>query len=155
MKKILNNKGYMLVEIVVASVIALTMAFFLMEVTLKIVNANNDYYIDSVLLFDKNIITKEIMDDIMKKELVSVEMENSSTCILKYDDNTEKVLSINDKTITYGSYKKKLADELNVGELSLTEEDNMLIISIPAYTNYSDEDYGINIVVPYGAVEIS
>ena len=41
----LNNKGYMLVEIIVASVIALVMAYFLIDITIRLVNKNNDYYL--------------------------------------------------------------------------------------------------------------
>lgn len=156
MKKVINdNKGYMLVEIIVASAIAITMAFFLMEMTLKVVNKNNDYYVESVLLFDKNIVTKEIMDDINSKKLVGVERIDDRTLILTYDDNTTRNLSVNGNTISYGDYKKKLANELNVEEPVLEPKDNTLIISINAYTNYSKEDYGIKIVVPYSDIEIT
>ena len=155
MKKVINdNKGYMLVEIIVASTIAMTMAFFLMEMTLKVVNKNNDYYVESVLLFDKNIVTKEIMDDINSKKLVGVEKIDNSTYNLKYDDNTTKELSVNGKVISYGNYQKKLADELNVGQIELNNDNDTLTLSIPAYTNYSKEDYGIKIVVPYSNIEI-
>ena len=149
-----DNKGYMLVEIIVASAIAITMAFFLMEMTLKIVNKNNDYYVESVLLFDKNIVTKEIMDDINSKKLVGVERIDDRTLILTYDDNTTRNLSVNDNTISYGDYHKKLSNELNVEEPVLEPKDNTLIISINAYTNYSKEDYGIKIVVPYSNIKI-
>ena len=149
----LNNKGYMLVEIIVASAIALTMAFFLMEMTLKIVNSNNDYYEESVLLFDKNIITKEIMDDVNGKELIEVNCDSNSSCTLKYDDNTSKDLSVNidDKIIVYGNYSKKLSDKLNIDNIQINNDEGnkILSISIPAYTNYSREDYGVNIVMFY------
>ena len=61
MKK-LNNKGYMLVEVIISSAIALVMAYFLVEITVKLVNKNNDYYEQSVFVSDKNILTKSIMD---------------------------------------------------------------------------------------------
>jgi len=163
MKSVLNNKGYMLVEIIVASAIALTMAFFLMEMTLKIVNSNNDYYEESVLLFDKNIVTKEIMDDINKYKLISIdEDETSSENIKKYyltfDNNEEpKMLLIDsvNKTISYGNYEKKFGDKLNIGETEIELQNDTLIIDIPAYTNYSKEDYGIKIVVPYSDVKVT
>ena len=102
-KSIKNNKGYMLVEIIIASVIAFVMAYFLIDITIKLVNNNNDYYVESILLADKNIITKEIMDDINSKKLVNVELldeieENGykyySRVILSFDDGTNKDLIV-------------------------------------------------------------
>lgn len=159
MKSVLNNKGYMLVEIIVASAIALTMAFFLMEMTLKIVNSNNDYYEESVLLFDKNIVTKEIMDDVNGKQLSSVEYNSDSSYTLTFDDGTTKNLSVNieTKTITYGSYTKKLSDKLNMDNIEIKndETNKMLTLIIPAYSNYSKEDYGVSIVIPYKSIRVS
>ena len=40
---------------------------------------------------------------------------------------------------------------MNIGEIELEAIDGTLTIVIPAYTNYSKEDYGIKIVVPYSA----
>lgn len=151
----LNKKGYMLIEIVIASVIALVMAYFLIEVTVKLVNKNNDYYIDSILLADKNIITKEIMDDINSKKLIAVNVEEGSRkSTLTFDDDTVKVLSIveeNDKTmISYGDYKKEISDKLKIEKIVLEIiNNNILSINIPAYTNYSKTNYGITVSVPY------
>lgn len=153
MKRVLkDNRGYMLVEIIVASVIAFTMAYFLIDITLKLTNKNNDYYLDSVLSMDKNIITKEIMDDINSKKLVSVDCSvGVNTCVLTYDDNTSKELKIENNSIVYGNYRKKLNDKLNISDIIIENSNNILTLSIPAYTNYSKENYGVNIVVSYGA----
>lgn len=152
MKKILNNKGYMLVEIIVSSVIALTMAYFLMEITIKMVNKNNDYYVDNVLFSDKLVVTKEIMDDINNKALISVsvnEVSNNQVDLIFNDGSKSLIIDTSNKSITYGSYKKKLSDELNISGLNISTNNNILTISFDAYTNYSNENYGINIVVPY------
>ena len=155
MKNIIkNNKGYMLVEIIVASAIALVMAYFLIDITIKLVDKNNDYYIDSVLLTDKNIITKEIMDDINSKKLVSVVVNDDHTqATLTYDDNTTKEIIIDkeNKIIKYGNYTKKLSDEINLEEITLLNDNNILVINLPIYTNYSKEDYGIKLTLPYSA----
>ena len=67
--------------------------------TLKIVDKNNDYYVESVLLFDKNILTKEIMDDINSKKLKVVEKINDTNYRLTFDDGLTKDLVINGKNI--------------------------------------------------------
>ena len=153
MKNIIKNKnGYMLVEIIVASVITLVMAYFLIDITIKLVDKNNDYYIDSVLLTDKNIITKEIMDDINSKKLVSVVVNDDHTqATLTYDDATTKEIIIDkeNKIIKYGNYTKKLSEEVNLEEITLESDNNILVINMPIYTNYSKEDYGIKLTLPY------
>ena len=152
MKKIIkDNQGYMLIEIVIASVIALVMAYFLIDITLKLVNKNNDYYLNSVFLADKNIVTKEIMDDINSKKLVKVEKVDDNKVILTYDDGTEKNLNIEEetKTITYGNYKKQMSKELNMDEIQIEADGNILKISIPMYSNYSKENYGIVVTTNY------
>ena len=166
-KKILNNYGYMLVEIIVASVIALVVAWFLIDITVKMVNKNNDYYLESVLLADKNVITKEIMDDLndSSKTLYKIELSDTkklATFIFRKDDGTdiEKKLIIEDDdgdgaySITYGDYKRELSKELNISDINFVvtgvdEDTNLFYIDIPATTNYSAENYGINIPIPY------
>ena len=157
----LNNKGYMLVEIIVSSVIALVMAYFLIDITISMVNKNNDYYVESVLLTDKSLITKEIMDDINNNKYILTNVNQKSNTDVEltfrnYTDNfsyteEKKELTINNNTITYGEYSKELSNELNIIGINITKKEDIkqLFISIPAYTNYSNIDYGINLVVPY------
>ena len=46
MKK-LNNKGYMLVEIILASVIAFGVAYFILDLVIKLKNKNDDLFVDT------------------------------------------------------------------------------------------------------------
>ena len=160
----LNNKGYMLVEVIVASAIALIMAYFLVDITITLTNKNNDYYVESTLITDKNLITKEIMDDVNNSDYsligisVNNDEDNITTATLNYksiNDNStlERELIINKNTneIKYGEYTKKLDDILTIRDFKIEKDENQkqLYISIPAYTNYSDVDYGINLIIPY------
>ena len=158
----LNNKGYMLVEIIVASVIALVMAYFLIDITIRLVNKNNDYYVESVLLTDKNLVTKEIMEDINDNSnndilLTSINVTNSGdnivTVELSFNNETSKDLIIDKSSniIKYGNYEKKMSSDLSIKEFSISKDSTQkqLYIRIPAYTNYSDIDYGISLVIPY------
>lgn len=155
----LNNKGYMLVEIIVSSAIALIMAYFLIDITLTLVNRNNDYYVESTLLSDKNLITKELMDDLNNNDylLTDIVVDNNAKRanfkFKKLSDNNilTKDLTINNNTLTYGNYTKKLSNDLTIKSINVTKDETkkQVYISIPAYTNYSDINYGINIVMPY------
>lgn len=66
MKK-LNNKGYMLVEIILASVIAFGVAYFLLDLVIKLKNKNDDLFVDTLARTDQAIITNTIMRDVYDK----------------------------------------------------------------------------------------
>jgi len=157
MKKI-NNKGYMLVEIIIATVLSLVVAYFLMNITIKMVNLNNDYYVESVLVADKAIITKEIMDDLSSKELTGIEVfeeEGIDKFKLTFEGEEDpKVFYYDNEKIVYGNFTKKISKYLNIGDVSISSVEKKLNIGIGAHTNYSNNDYGILLVYNDPAKEV-
>ena len=67
MIKRLNNKGYMLVEIILASVIAFGVAYFILDLVIKLKNKNDDLFVDTLARTDQAIITNTIMRDVYNK----------------------------------------------------------------------------------------
>lgn len=134
----INNKGYLLVEIVIAAVIAFAIAYFLFDLTVNLGNKEEDYYINTLLETDKLIMTKDIMNDISSYNLVSVTSDNNSYVdlllkdandangveVLKklkvYKDSETDELIYEYGTYTDGGYnspdyiKKVFSSELNV-----------------------------------------
>ena len=55
MKK-LNNKCYLTVEVVLARVIAFGLAYFLLNLTIKVKDKNDDMLVKTILINDKAII---------------------------------------------------------------------------------------------------
>ena len=80
--KRLNNKGYMLVEIIVASVIAFSVAYYLLNLTYKFKDKSEDIYYSTTMLSDKINITKNIMNDLEK-----ISDKNSVTLAKDPDNN--------------------------------------------------------------------
>ena len=69
MKKLhLNNKGYMLVEIILASVIAMGIAYFITDLTVKIKNKNDDLLVKTLVSTDQAIIYNTIMKDLYNED---------------------------------------------------------------------------------------
>lgn len=62
--KRLNNKGYMLVEIILAFGIAMTIMYFITELTIKVKNKNDDLLVRTLTATDQAIIYNMIMDNI-------------------------------------------------------------------------------------------
>lgn len=91
MKKIikLNNKGYMLIEIILASAIAFALAYFMLELTLK-VKERNDYLLAATMTAtDKTILSNMIMKSLKKGEfecdgILSVTNDYSREKLNKY-----------------------------------------------------------------------
>lgn len=60
----LNRRGYLTVEIIIASAMAVTIAIFLMEITINLVNVSDDAYVSTELLTDKALIMKNIKENL-------------------------------------------------------------------------------------------
>lgn len=61
----LNRKGYLTVEIILASAVAFAIAFFLMEITVKLVSKTDDVYHETVITYDDAIMINNIKDKII------------------------------------------------------------------------------------------
>ena len=102
----LNKKGYMLVEIIVAFTLTFSIAMYLLNLTLKFKDTNEDIYYSAKYLKDKNLITRNIMND-LEKNIINVSGMNKTnkelTFEVKEDDGNTKTrkLIINNNTITY------------------------------------------------------
>ena len=93
MKK-LNNKGYMLVEIILASALAFGLAYFMLELTLKLKNKNDDLLVATMMATDKTIISNKIMERLKEKNYIQ-------GCNSVYFDEILSKLSDNKITINF------------------------------------------------------
>ena len=73
MKK-LNNKGYMLVEIIMAFAITFCLIYFLMDLVINLKNKNDDLLVDTIIKTDQTIISNKLMDYVIeeKKNLIVI-----------------------------------------------------------------------------------
>ena len=90
MKK-MNNKGYMLVEIVLASVIAFTFALFIIDLTIKLKNKNDDTLVETLVKTDQAIAMNKIME--------IATQERDQLC----KDGKTFTVGDNDRVLKYGS----------------------------------------------------
>ena len=88
MKLKLNNKGYMLVEIILASALAFGLAFFIIDLTIKLKNKNDDLMVETLISTDRAIINNKLMDYAKEEEnnfdCSKLTIENNT---IKYDGN--------------------------------------------------------------------
>lgn len=147
----LNKKGYLAVEVILASVVAVSIAVFLIDLTVKMVNKTNDNYTNTLFLTDKALITnnlrKEIKQDIIQNgninnigEIEKATLIDDYTCELKFkNSNVTSNININSTkdTITYSSeysgYSKTINKDIKYSDINIktcTLENNYLIIKI-------------------------
>ena len=133
MKK-LNNKGYMLVEIILASVIAFGVAYFILDLVIKLKNKNDDLFVDTLARTDQAIITNTIMRDIYDKNT-----QFSCNNISKSDDGTKFIYkdTIKDTIIEVNKYT-------TIGDITCNVESPNLL-NIPLTVNTTQKSYNISI----------
>lgn len=164
----LNKKGYMLVEIIVASVLAMSIAYYLLNLTYKFKNANEDLYQNYQYMSDKISITKNIMNDLDKGRIAVITYDSTSVVFYLYTSENEyqlRCLTISNENgntiLKYGMYnynvfnptdlsyyEKKLDPSLIVGDLIINDyylNEDSITIEIPIKSIYSDEDYTIKL----------
>ena len=65
-KKVFNNKGYMLIELILASAIAFAIAYFAINLTVRVKNKNDDLIVETVTATDQNIIANKLIEEAKK-----------------------------------------------------------------------------------------
>ena len=159
MKK--NNKGYMLVEIIVSFVLAFSIAMYLMNLIIRFKDTNEEIYYSARYFKDKNLITRNIMEDLTKGTIsnVNVTTNNVTFTLGLKDGNETRKLILSDKKIQYGKYdsnfitsdksyyEKNLEPSLivknieNCSNLSL----GYFCIKIPITSMYDNYNYDIKL----------
>ena len=131
MKK-LNNKGYMLVEIILASVIAFGVAYFILDLVIKLKNKNDDLFVDTLARTDQAIITNTIMRDIYNKN-------TQFSC-----ENILNNISVEDNKFKYKETIIEVNKYTTIGDITCNVESPNLL-NIPLTVNTTQKSYNISI----------
>ena len=129
MKK-LNNKGYMLVEIILASVIAFGVAYFILDLVIKLKNKNDDLFVDTLARTYQAIITNTIMRDIYNKN-------TQFSC-----ENILNNISVEDNKFKYND---TIIIEVNKYTTIGTIDCKDTLLNIPLTVNTTKKSYNISI----------
>ena len=170
----LNRKGYLTVEIILASVIAFAIAFFLMEITVKLVSHTDDVYHDTVITYDDaimiNNIKGQIEGDIISQEGLSSINCNNNECQIVYGSGNNSYSRIlyydtNSKEIKYANaertalYSKKVDDSISKVEISsninrsINGDDKIVLLKVKLTNIFTDDAY--EMIIPINLVRNS
>ena len=143
----LNRKGYMLIELILSSVLAMTIAYYLLNLTYKFKDKNEDVYNSTYLVTDKILITKNIMNDLEGKIIEFQRLDNNKITFTA--DGENRKITIDNKSINYTDgnnriiYSKTLENSMEIGNISF--ENN--IVTIPITNIYTSEPTYIKIPI--------
>ena len=133
MKK-LNNKGYMLVEIILASVIAFGVAYFILDLVIKLKNKNDDLFVDTLARTDQAIITNTIMRDIYNKN-------TQFSC-----ENILNNISVEDNKFKYKDTIIEVNKYTTIGDIDCeVTSTNLIKLNIPLTVKTTQKSYNISI----------
>ena len=169
----LNRKGYMLVEIIISFTLAMGIAYYLLNLTYKFKNMDEDIYMSAKYMKDKTAITKNIMNDIDRgivQEDIKLNNDNNEVTFSLILNETEQkeyrkisVTKTNSKyEIKYGKtneeggaydetdvsyYSKEIDNSLVVKEIEMKKSqiDNCFSIKINISSLYDDNNYDIKL----------
>lgn len=146
MKRIgkMGNKGYMLIEIILASSIAFALAYFMIELTIKLKNKNDDLLVETLTATDSSIISNGIMRYI-KVGYETDENFEFNCEKLKYNKDSRKFM-INGKTID------KVNKYAVVGTISCPSDvpDGTIHISVPLSVEQLNKNFNVDLYYRIG-----
>lgn len=130
MIKRLNNKGYMLVEIILAFVLTMVTVYFITDITIKIKNKNDDLLVRTLVSTDQAIIYNKIMKDI------NCDLTNFSCSNIKIDGNKFTYKEFTNIVSEYATLK------LNKCNNTSTKIEVSIGLDVP---QLPEEDFDVNI----------
>lgn len=162
----------MTVEIIIASVLAFAIAFFLLQITMKLVDVNDNEYVKTEFMTDKALVMKNIKNNIRNDinkcgKITSIELsEEYNLSIGKggqwyiYFDNEDVALfgvaESDGKLLVHyvntdqETYSKSFTSEVSSVNVITGINDPYVYFQIGCKNIFGDDDYDINIVVYNG-----
>ena len=132
-RKKINNRGYVLVEIILASALAFGVAYYMLNLTFKLKDKNTDLLVKTLAATDQAIIQNKLVN-ILQTE------DNNFTCAkLVYDSDNKKILyngTVIDALNKYAVFKS--AAVCNKGN-------DVISIHIPLSVEFTNEEYDIKL----------
>lgn len=151
----------MTIEIILAAVVTFVIAFFLIDITMKLSSNTDDAYSDTVIITDKTLITKNIKEnlenDICTYGNISSVSCNNNMCDITMGDitmggNIVRISLSGNKVVYNGSntYSKDIDKSLSDINLTSSNSNSYYNFKISGTNIFIDENYDMNIFVYNG-----
>lgn len=138
----LNRKGYLTVEIILASAVAFTIAFFLMEITVKLVSKTDDVYHETIITYDDAIMINNIKD-----KIIDYIIETDGLALVNCESKGCNILGnrIGGVTEERWLYYDSVSKEIRFSEGAEEEKDRVTLYSKKVDDSISEVEISSNI----------
>lgn len=138
----LNRKGYLTVEIILASAVAFAIAFFLMEITVKLVSKTDDVYHETVITYDDAIMINNIKD-----KIIDYIIETDGLNLVECENNECNILGnrIGGVTEERWLYYDSVSKEIRFSEGAKKREDRVTLYAKKVDDSISEVEISSNI----------
>ena len=130
-----NNKGYMLIEVILASVMAIGVSVFLAGITIKLKNKNDDLLVKSLVSTDQGIIYNTIMEDVYDNDLSASQVCGKLS--VYYDNEGCKCYKVE-----YDNVVTTVSEYAKVGSKDCDDSNKQILIPI-SVEQLPDENFDI------------
>lgn len=169
MKKIQNNKGFTVVELLVSITLTTVIVLFLIEILLVLKDLYVSTGIKTKMLTKQAVITENLYDDILSMDIKTISRcsDDSAELCLQFqlaNDTTKKlIVSRKNNYIKWNGVRTNLLSGSTIGNINVSYEkivgnkysgtkDCVLTIDVPIYHSLLErENYGFNIVYQYSS----
>lgn len=138
----LNRKGYLTVEIILASAVAFAIAFFLMEITVKLVSKTDDVYHETIITYDDAIMINNIKD-----KIIDYIIETDGLALVECENNECNILGnrIGGVTEERWLYYDSVSKEIRFSEGAKKREDRVTLYAKKVDDSISEVEISSNI----------
>lgn len=138
----LNRKGYLTVEIILASTVAFAIAFFLMEITVKLVSKTDDVYHETIITYDDAIMINNIKD-----KIIDYIIETDGLNLVECENNECNILGnrIGGVTEERWLYYDSVSKEIRFSEGAKKREDRVTLYAKKVDDSISEVEISSNI----------
>lgn len=145
-----KNKGFTLVEIIVAFALTMVIVLFLFQLIITIKNIYTNNFVASNLSLKQANISQMINNDLITSNLGNFTGYSiQDNCYNLTFQNNFRRLCIDkaNNTIAYQGYEFELVNGSKIGDMTVGQQANNLYINIPISYPDLDRDYGIKAVL--------
>lgn len=152
----LNKKGYMLIELILASFLAITVGLYLIELIFNFREKVQDDFYSSNIYKDKVVVTKSISSYLNNYKYNNVSTNADNTIVFNSTDAVSYILKAESNSIHFGIndnssflYEKTFDDNVTLGNLSLECPNTVdyCYIKVPVTNLYDKNNYDLKFVV--------
>ena len=162
----LNNRGYMLIEIIIAFTLTITIATYIINMTIKLKTENTDMYEEQIYISTSTYIKENIMNDLQFSKVSEVEQQTNDIIITLSDNSKRKIhYDPSLKKIMYCTivetgttckphqtdkafFMKKIDNSLNIGTFNVESDANSNVVKIPLNSPFTEKSYDIKLMFP-------